>query len=97
MALIIKTDNKWKHFKYGYEVPKRILKNDFAWLDDSENIDGFIKYKRGWTHLSNFMRAPSDIKPWQGIENWSFSNGLLIQVSSDGERYKVAYYYTVSD
>ena len=93
--LILYTDNKWKDFVYGIDVPKRVLK-DFDHVEDAESSYGFFKYKKEWYHTSQFVRLPSGSelnKDWDGVDNWSWSNGLLIKLSRDGEQYKVAYFY----
>lgn len=40
MASTIRSDNKWKQFKYRYEVPASVLARQFAHLDEDD--DGFI-------------------------------------------------------
>lgn len=95
--LVIKTDGKWKDFVYGYEVPPKIMASQFDYLKDGEESDGFFKYKGTWHHLSEFMRTSGELADdWDGIMNWSWSNGILLRVSRDGEQYKVAYYYLAS-
>lgn len=99
--LVIKTDGKWKDFVYGYEVPPKIMASQFDYLKDGEESDGFFKYKGTWHHTSQFMRfgypGPGyEYEGWDGVMNWSFSNGLLLKISKDGEQYKVAYYYVTS-
>lgn len=86
------TDNKWKNFKYRYEVPEKVLKEQFSHLEDE--IDGFIKYRENWYHTSDFMRIES-IKDFAGYDGYlgdSFFLGIVIKLSSDGERYKIATY-----
>lgn len=84
----IKTDGKWKNFKYRYEVPKSVLKRQFDYQDPDDATDGFFKYKNTWYHFDQFMRSP--IKGWDGYLNDSMSTGVLIKVSRDGEQYQVA-------
>jgi hypothetical protein len=93
--IIVKTDRKWKQFVYGGDVPKRVLAAQFDYLDDAESQDGFFKYKNTWHHTSEFMRVPNEgqLAGWDGIMNWSYSNGALIKLSSDGEEYQIGYYY----
>lgn len=93
--LIIKTDNRWKNFKYAYEVPKRVLKRQFDWMDDPD--DGtFLKYKNHWYSLSDFMRisagAPPELRKYDGSAADGFYSGVLIKISPDGEQYKIATY-----
>ena len=93
--LSIITDHKWKQFKFGDEVPDKILQDDFDWLNENDNFDKFILYRKRWYHLSDFMiiseNTPFD-KQWQGYEPDSAFSGILIQVSNDCEEYKIATY-----
>jgi hypothetical protein len=93
--IIVKTDKKWKDFLYDYEVPEKIRTSEFDWLDDDVS-DGFLKYKGDYFHVSQFERMPKgvdELSGWDGIMNWSYSNGIVIKLSSDGEQYKIGYYY----
>lgn len=94
--LSIKTDNKWKNFKYFNEVPSRVLKRQFAHLEEGEADDGFFKFKGYWYHLSDFMTASGNpaLKGWDGYASDSYFSGTLIKLSSDGEQYKVAQYFS---
>lgn len=83
------TDNKWKPFKYGYEVPEKVLKENFDWMEDDEKTDGFFKYRNVWYHISEFMRLGGR-DPWQAYASDSFFSSVLLQLSNDGEEYRVA-------
>ena len=95
MKTEIITDHKWKQFKYGYEVPEKV-KNDFDWLEEEEKDDGWIYYRKNWYHESDFMRIdnnnPFYSLGWHGYHSDSFFSGVLIQISDDGEGYKIATY-----
>lgn len=82
----ITTNNQWRDFLYRYEVPDEVLKSEFDWLDEDDH-DGFFRYRGVWYHLSMFMRTA--IEGWQGIHNDSAFSGVLIEVSRDGEQYRV--------
>lgn len=86
--LIIKSDLKEKPFKYRNEVPASVLKSEFDYLDDDE-LDGFFHYHNNWYHISQFERAGSSLKGWHGMLAESFSTGVLLWTSSDGESYIV--------
>lgn len=94
--LLVRSDNRWKDFVYGADVPQRVLKSDFDWVDDAEVSDGFFKHQGTWYHLSQFERVPpgSGLKEagWDGYHPNSFSTGVVVKVSSDGEQYKVGSY-----
>ncbi len=88
----IEKKTPWRKFKFGYEVPKKVLKDQFDYLDDAETEDGFFKYLNQWYHTSEFMRT--QIPGWDGIAGDSAFSGTLLKVSSDGERYKAARIYS---
>lgn len=95
------TDHKWKQFKYGYEVPQSVIKNDFDHLEEDSTIDGWIQYRKQWYHLSDFISCHNEIyspnnpfKPlgYDGYLHDSFFSGVLIKISDDTEEYKIATY-----
>lgn len=95
----IKTDKKWKDFVYRYDVPEKVLKSEFDWLDEDEGVDGFFKFKGTWYHQSMFMRINhgdpnSPFKNWDGYHGDSAFSGVVIKLSDDGEKYKVGSYYS---
>lgn len=82
----INTDGRWKNFKTRDEVPKKVLASQFDY--QSEDIsDNYFKFKNTW------YGEPS-LKGWDGYAGDSYSSGVLIKISRDGEQYKVAYYTT---
>lgn len=91
-GLTIKTDGKWRQFKYRYEVPKRVLASQFDYQDPDETTDGFFKYKNTWYHLDQFMRT--NVPGWDGAAADSFFSGVLIQLSPDGEEYRVGTFFS---
>jgi hypothetical protein len=101
--LTIKTDHKWKAFRYRNEVPRRVLERDFDYQDEDDATDGFFKYRGVWYHLDQFMRfgfpfgghpEDSPFKDWHAYAGDSFFSGVVIRVSSDGEQYQVGTYYS---
>lgn len=95
MALNISTDHKWHEFKRRDEVPAKVLKSEFDYQRDDVS-DGYFKTKGSWHHADQFMRSGAP-EGWDGVLNYSMSNGLLLKLSRDGERYQVAYYWTSSE
>jgi hypothetical protein len=93
----IRTDRKWKNFRYGYELPKKALK-EFDWLEDAENQDGFMYYRRRWYHIEEFMRidshTPDAFQKWHGYAADSYFSGILLRVSNDGEQYQIGTYFS---
>ena len=91
----LKTDHKWKQFKYGYEVPEKIMADQFDYLDEDSSTDGFFQYRGYWYHTSDFMRVDKNSPfpgAWHGYHSDSFFSGVLIELSSDGESYRVGAY-----
>ena len=95
MPLIIQTNNHNRFFAYRHDVPEEILQEQFDYQDEDTH-DGFFKFKGHWYHIDQFMRidpsAPGGFQKWHGYHADSFYSGVLIQVSDDGETYKVATY-----
>lgn len=105
-GVLIRTDDKWKDFVYGYDVPKRVLAAQFDHLDDAAEQDGFFKYNNTWYHTSDFIRtagggAAGSGSPelqaagWDGVASDSMSTGVVIKISSDrwgDPQYKVGSY-----
>lgn len=94
--LTIRTDNRWKPFKYGYEVPRSVLE-EYDYLDEYEAEDGFFRYKGQWYHISDFMTVmsnfPQEMRRWDGYFQLGYSDGLVLKVSDDNESYIVGRYY----
>lgn len=88
---------QWREFLYAMDIPVSIIKNNFDWLDDDMNHDGFIKYKNNHYHISEFMviqnKQLTD-KNWQAYLSDSYFSGLLLEVSECGEFYRIARYYS---
>ncbi len=96
-GVTIVTDNKWKDFLYGSDLPKKALE-DFDWMDPKdygvdrlEDVDGFMKRKNNYYHTSEFMHG--GMPGWDGSHGESFFSGILMKYSPDGEQYKIAYYH----
>jgi hypothetical protein len=94
----IKTNRRWREFKLREDVPSKILKSQFDWTDKDHALycdysDGFIEYHGCWYHLSQFVRSGAP-EGWQGAHGDSFFSGVVIRLSSDGERYQIGTYYS---
>jgi hypothetical protein len=87
--LKITTDHRWKPFKYRYDVPQKVLADQFDWMREGEGEDGFIQYRGWWYHLGDFMRTEGAIPDWHGYHGDSAFSGVVIKVSDDGEEYMV--------
>lgn len=60
-------------------------------IEEGTDSASFFRYKGEVYDLGTFMRYGTD--GWDGIANWSFSNGLLVKYVNDYESVIVAYYY----
>jgi hypothetical protein len=89
----IKTDHKWRQFKYRDEVPDKVMRDQFSHLD---NMDGFFKYRDWWYHLSDFMlvdeHSPLREHGWHGYHSDSYFSGVVIKTHPDGGEYMVGTY-----
>ncbi len=95
----IRTNNHWRQFKYRDEVPAAVLADQFDWTNDAhaehgDYSDGFIQYRGFWYHLGDFMahRHGEFGGKWHGSHGDSFFSGVLIELSDDGEEYRIATY-----
>ena len=76
-----------QQIKYDYEVPKKVL-DDYDWLDEDDKAIGWIKHRKRWYHLSDFMRADKDspmFPKWDGYHSDSFFSGVLVKFTDDGD------------
>ncbi len=91
-TLKIITDGRWKNLKYRYEVPEKVLADQFDYLDDDVE-DGFFQYRKNWYHISDFIETldPQLKKAgFHGYSGDSYFSGVALKLSSDCEQYKVA-------
>mgnify|MGYP005852661371 CR=1 FL=1 len=85
----ITTNNQWRDFVYRYDVPADILKSEFDWTTE-DDMDGFFCYRGCWHHVSMFMRSCfQGASSWHGVHVDSAFSGVVLQISNDGDQYKV--------
>lgn len=100
------TNNQWRDFLYGYEVPFQIMSSQFDHLSNDDKHDKFIRYDGTYYHLSEFIRivpqgkddpnmfvfrdVDGQLEGWQGMHT---DMCVVIKVSDDGEQYKIATFY----
>ncbi len=94
MTLTIKTNNQWRDLVYRSDVPANSLASDFDYQNAEEVLDGFFEYHGHWYHLDQFTRSEGILKNWDGYSGDSYSSGVLIKLSSDGERVMCATYFS---
>lgn len=96
MALTFKTNHAYRFFVYRSDVPAKVLADQFDHLAEDDALDGFFCYRGRWYHLSDFMRFDhnEDLADWDGYAADSMFSGVVIKLSDDCERYKVATYFS---
>lgn len=98
MKVTIKSNRQWRNFTYRYDVPARVLADQFDYQDEDETIDGFFSYRGHWYHIDQFMRIgeteASPMSEWDGYAGDSYFSGVLIKLSDDGEQYQVGTYFS---
>jgi hypothetical protein len=82
----VTTNHQWRDFLYRNDVPANVLNSEFDWIGEDEQ-DGFFRYRGAWYHLSMFLRTA--IEGWHGIHNDSAFSSVLIEISQDGEQYRI--------
>ncbi len=91
--ITIKTDHKWKNFLYRYDVPNKVLNDQFSHLSEDDANDGFICYHGHYYHLYDFMRYDGKdpvMGAYDGYASDGYFSGVLLKVSRDGEQYQIA-------
>ena len=91
MALVIKTDNKWRNILHGFELPKKWRK-EFNYMSEEDfNNGAFISYGRQIYSFDEFERASGELraKGWDGVKHDSFFSGLVMKVSRNEEEYMI--------
>jgi len=85
------TDYKWKSLLCFYELTKK-EKQDLDWIE--EETARVFRYRGNVYSLDEFMAIPNGAFPtkWHGYHSDSFFSGILIEVSEDGEQYRVGTY-----
>lgn len=86
----IHTNFNWRPLLYASDVPEKVLKSDFDWLDDPGF--GFIQYRGRYYHTAEFMRIPNP-DYWEGELTTTNTSGLVIKLSECGEMCQIAACY----
>jgi len=94
--LTIKTNNHWRDWLSGIDLPES-EKANFDYLDDFES-GMFLKYKAQYYSMENFMYCSLGSifgeKGWHAYAGDSYFSGVLIAISDDGQMYKIGTYYS---
>jgi hypothetical protein len=107
MVVTIKSDRKWRNLLYGYELPKKQRKEfDYIKSDEEFETRNFAKYHGQYYDINEFQVLPiigdasgkhvvyPEFRGWDGYMNDTYSSGVLIKLSSDGEQYKIGRFYS---
>lgn len=86
----IKTDNKWREILTWHDLTEK-ERAEFEWADQDAQ---FVRYKGRVYCLDEFAIASTsdNFKGWDGYVGDSFFSGVVIKISSDGERAKMGTY-----
>lgn len=101
-AMTIRTDNKPRPIIYGYELTDK-ERGEFDFLEgDDLDFAQFVRYKRRYEYLGDFMRIDTQNRPtnavehalkqWHGYQSDSFFSGLLVRYCDDSEFVIVGWY-----
>ena len=99
MSLEITTNKLWQQFHYIDEVPKDVVSDYLDLYETDEGFeDGWIKYKKDWYHLNDFLRlskgSPLHSQGWEGYHAESYFSGKVLKISENGEGYQIGAYYS---
>lgn len=97
--LKIITNNHDRQFVYRCDVPESVLTGDLDWTTE-DDFDGYFCYRGYWYHLGMFswyQPATVTAEKYDGVHCDSFYSGVLIKRSDDGETYRVATFYSLSE
>ena len=85
------TNHQWRNLTYGYELTDAERK-DFDYVKANEfNSHDFLRYRGRIFDVSEFIHAEM-MSDWDGYHADSYFSGVVIKLSEDGERCKVATY-----
>jgi hypothetical protein len=95
----ITTNNQWRDFKYGYELTRKQLDDIIDFHDWSREYAmsyyGYVTAYGMVFSLDEFVKIDyqddEELSSWHGIYPLTFLSGVVIQVSPDGEQYKVGF------
>ena len=103
----IVSNHQYRYFLYGYELPEKIRKSEFDYMDDDTFAEeNFILYKGEYYCLNDFVRIVSptvdcgfahidysgELKGWNGIFSETHFSGLVISIGDHGDTYKIGRY-----
>ena len=91
--MTITTNRHWRPFLYRYDVPDRVLQEDFDYLAEEDALDGFLRYRGSWYHLSEFLRLPPTGRlrstGWTGVYALHAFASVVLQIGDDPSYYQI--------
>jgi len=103
----IVSNHQYRYFLSGYELPEKIRKSEFDYInDDAFAEENFILYKGEYYCLNDFVRIvepngdcgfahidySGELKGWNGIFSETHFSGLVINIGDHGDTYKIGRY-----
>jgi len=103
----IVSNHQYRYFLSGYELPEKIRKSEFDYINDGAFAEeNFMKYKGEYYCMNDFVRIvkpngdsgfahidyAGDLKGWNGIFSETYFSGLVIKISDYGDAYKIGRY-----
>jgi hypothetical protein len=87
------TNRHWRPFLDGCELTEK-EKKEFDWIEDIDS-EPFLRYKGELYPLSEFQLIDKDRDPrldgWHGVVNLTAFSWVMVELSEDGDKYRVAY------
>lgn len=94
--ITIKTNRHWYEILQSYDIPDKILKNQFDWMENPDEYQ-FFKYRGYYYSLADGFMVVDKNGPfhgWDGAMSDSFFSGVLIKYSNCGDALQVGTYYS---
>jgi len=94
MTLEIITNNHARPILDWFELTPQ-ERESFDWMDKPEESGkSFFRYRGSVYALADFMRAPSDLSPWDGYAGDSCFSGTLVRLAPDGDSVTCGRYFS---
>ena len=112
MATQIRTNHHWREPVCFHDLPEN-ERADFDYIEDDDRYSPRLFCYRGtWHDVGEFFRIapmsngdPHALRPaegdplceWHGYQSDSFSSGVIVRCSDDGEKIQVGRYWVTSE
>ncbi len=86
----VKTNNHWRELKSNYELPVRVLKEQFDYqTEEEQDWSSYFQYKGTWHCTDQFMRfgypGTSTLGTWHMFMSDSAFSGVVVEFNDDNE------------